>query len=85
MIRVMLAIVAGLALGAAGAAWAAERVGELEQAGYAKTVTCSACHGFKGNSRVESVPILAGMAPGYFSKAIEDQTVEARRQLMESN
>jgi cytochrome c553 len=57
--------------GAAGA-------GELEQAGYAKTVTCSACHGFKGNSRVEAVPILAGMSPAYFKKAIEDYATGKR-------
>jgi cytochrome c553 len=77
MIRVTLAVVVGLALGPAWAG-AAERVGQLEQAGYAKTVTCSACHGFKGNSRVESVPILAGMAPGYFKKAIEDYATGRR-------
>jgi cytochrome c553 len=46
--------------------------GPLDQAVYAKVVTCSACHGFNGNSRGEAVPILAGMAPAYFKKAIED-------------
>jgi cytochrome c553 len=42
-------------------------------------VTCSACHGFSGNSRVEAVPILAGMAPAYFKKAIEDYATGKRR------
>ena len=56
-------------LGVAGTVGAA---GPLDQAGYAKVVTCSACHGFNGNSRGEAVPILAGMAPAYFKKAIED-------------
>lgn len=59
----------------AGLAWA----GPMDQVGYAKTVTCSACHGFSGNSRVEAVPILAGMAPAYFKKAIEDYATGKRR------
>jgi cytochrome c553 len=46
--------------------------------GYVKAVTCSACHGFGGNSRVEAVPILAGMSPGYFKKAIEDYATGKR-------
>ena len=32
----------------------------------------SACHGFAGNSRGATVPILAGMAPGYLGKALQD-------------
>jgi cytochrome c553 len=52
--------------------------GPLDQAGYAKVVTCSACHGFNGNSRVEAVPILAGMSPAYFKKAIEDYATGKR-------
>jgi len=52
--------------------------GPLDQAGYAKVVTCSACHGFNGNSRVEAVPILAGMSPAYFRKAIEDYATGKR-------
>jgi cytochrome c553 len=46
--------------------------GPLDQPGYVKTVTCAACHGVNGNSRSDAVPILAGMAPAYFKKAIED-------------
>lgn len=46
--------------------------GPLDAPGYAKAYACSACHGFAGNSRSETVPILAGMPAWYFKKAIED-------------
>jgi cytochrome c553 len=46
--------------------------GPLDAPGYAKAFACSACHGFAGNSRSETVPILAGMPAWYFRKAIED-------------
>jgi cytochrome c553 len=41
-------------------------------------MTCSACHGFAGNSRGEAVPILAGLTPAYFKKAIEDYATGKR-------
>jgi cytochrome c553 len=66
---------AGLLLGLTVAASAA---GPADQPGYAKAVTCSACHGFGGNSQVDAVPILAGMAPAYFKKAIEDYATGKR-------
>jgi cytochrome c553 len=34
--------------------------------------TCSACHGFAGNSRAETVPIMAGLPPSYVKKALQD-------------
>ncbi len=40
--------------------------------GYPKAFACSACHGLGGNSRANTTPILAGMAPWYFKKAVED-------------
>jgi len=46
--------------------------GPLDAAGYSKAFTCSACHGFAGNSRSDSVPALAGMAPTYLKKALQD-------------
>jgi len=46
--------------------------GSLDAPGYTKAFTCSACHGFAGNSRSDTVPILAGMAPWYLKKAIQD-------------
>ena len=52
--------------------------GPLDAPGAAKTLTCSACHGAAGNSRVDVVPTLAGMAPEYFKKTIEDYAAGRR-------
>jgi cytochrome c553 len=46
--------------------------GPLDAPGYPKAFTCSACHGFGGNSPSDTMPIIAGMSPAYFKKAIED-------------
>ncbi|MET0644686.1 MAG: c-type cytochrome [Candidatus Binatia bacterium] len=46
--------------------------GPLDSAGAQKALVCSACHGFAGNSPGNTVPIIAGMAPNYFKKAIKD-------------
>jgi cytochrome c553 len=46
--------------------------GPLDLPGYAKAFTCSACHGFGGQSTSDAMPILAGMPPPYFKKAIGD-------------
>jgi cytochrome c553 len=46
--------------------------GPLDPPGYQKAFSCSACHGFAGNSQTATTPILAGMAPWYFKKAIAD-------------
>ena len=51
---------------------ASAHAGPLDHPGYAKAFTCSACHGFAGNSRSDTMPILAGMLPAYFKKAIQD-------------
>ncbi|MCI0548290.1 MAG: c-type cytochrome [Candidatus Rokubacteria bacterium] len=51
----------------AGAAWAQL----LDDPGAAKAITCSACHGDAGNSRSNSMPIIAGLDPAYFKKQIE--------------
>lgn len=64
MIHVSLIIVLLLA-GSASA-------GPLDLAGYDKAFTCSACHGFAGNSKGDTVPILAGMSPAYLRKALQD-------------
>jgi len=50
-----------------GGAWA----GPLDHPGYAKALTCTACHGPAGNSRSDAMPILAGMSTAYFTKQIE--------------
>jgi cytochrome c553 len=65
--RVM-AVTIALALGALAGGAAA---GPLDHPGFAKSLTCSACHGVAGNSRSDSMPIIAGMDPAYFKKQIE--------------
>jgi cytochrome c553 len=75
MIRVVTAVLAlGLLVGAAATAAA----GPLDTPGYTKAVTCSACHGANGNSRSESIPILAGINVAYFKKTIEDYAAGRR-------
>jgi cytochrome c553 len=73
---VLVAVVTAVGL-LVGTTWA-EAAGPMEQVGYAKAVTCSGCHGSGGNSQGEAVPILAGMAPWYFKKAIEDYATGKR-------
>ena len=46
--------------------------GPLDGPGAQKSLVCSACHGFAGNSRGNTVPILAGVDAAYFKKAIAD-------------
>jgi cytochrome c553 len=46
--------------------------GPLDSAGAQKSLVCSACHGFAGNSPGNTVPILAGIDANYFKKAIKD-------------
>ena len=46
--------------------------GPLDSPGAQKSMVCSACHGFAGNSPGNTIPIIAGMAPNYFKKAIKD-------------
>jgi cytochrome c553 len=50
----------------------ATEAGPLDHPGYAKAFSCSACHGFAGNSRSATMPILAGMNAGYLKKALQD-------------
>jgi cytochrome c553 len=46
--------------------------GPLDHPGYTKAFSCSACHGFGGNSRSATMPILAGMNANYLKKALQD-------------
>jgi cytochrome c553 len=46
--------------------------GPLDGPGASTAMVCSACHGFAGQSQSNAMPILAGMAPWYFKKAIQD-------------
>ncbi|MGH7853966.1 MAG: c-type cytochrome [Candidatus Binatia bacterium] len=52
--------------------------GALDSSGAQKALVCSACHGFGGNSPGNTLPILAGMAPSYFKKAINDYAAGRR-------
>jgi len=71
-------VVVGMALALVAGLTGAVAAGPLDAPGYAQAMTCSACHGFGGNSRVEAVPILAGLTPAYFKKAIEDYATGRR-------
>ena len=58
----------------AGSAFA----GPLDTPGATKALTCSACHGLNGLSVSNAMPILAGIQPAYFKKAIEDYATGKR-------
>jgi cytochrome c553 len=70
--RVMLGLL--IVLIAAGTSFA----GPLDTPGATKALTCSACHGMNGLSVSNAMPILAGIAPAYFKKAIEDYATGKR-------
>jgi cytochrome c553 len=63
-----------LVLALAGPAMA----GPLDMAGAPQAMVCSACHGFGGQSRSNTMPILAGIPPWYFKKAIQDYAAGKR-------
>ena len=63
-----------LVLGVAGAAWA----GPLDAPGAGPALVCSACHGPGGQSPSNTMPILAGMAPWYFTKTVQDYAAGRR-------
>ena len=46
--------------------------GPLDTPGATKALTCAACHGPAGQSPSNTMPILAGILPAYFKKAIAD-------------
>jgi cytochrome c553 len=66
--KCFLAVAIGLACCVVAGSAAA---GPLDDPGFAKSLTCSACHGVAGNSRTDFMPIIAGMSPAYFKKQIE--------------
>jgi cytochrome c553 len=75
--RVFFAALCALALTAFHADSSAG-AGPLDSPGYTKAAACSACHGLGGNSRSETMPVLAGMAPWYLKKTIDDYASGAR-------
>jgi cytochrome c553 len=52
--------------------------GPLDGPGATKALTCAACHGMGGQSPSNTMPILAGMLPAYFKKAIDDYATGKR-------
>src|SRR5205814_5399548 len=52
--------------------------GPLDAPGATSALACSACHGFGGQSPSNTMPILAGIAPWYFKKAIQDYATGKR-------
>ena len=51
----------------------------LDGPGAPQALVCSACHGFGGQSQSNTMPILAGIAPWYFKKAIQDYAAGKRQ------
>jgi cytochrome c553 len=74
---VVMAAACAIAL-AAPRAGEAQGTGIMAAAGAPKAMVCSACHGAGGNSKSDTVPILAGMPAWYFKKAIEDYATGRR-------
>src|SRR5262245_25776185 len=70
-------LAAGAVLGAMLVAGVAS-AGLLDDRGATKALTCAACHGQGGQSPSTTMPILAGMWPVYFKKAIEDYAAGKR-------
>jgi cytochrome c553 len=68
------AVVVSLVLGVASVAVA----GPLDGPGATKALTCTACHGEGGQSLSNTMPILSGMWPVYFKKAIADYAAGKR-------
>ena len=56
----------------------AEAAGPLDNPGFAKIITCSACHGQNGNSKSDMMPIIAGLDPAYFKRQIENYAAGKR-------
>src|SRR5437870_9008444 len=52
--------------------------GPLDAPGAAKALACSACHGLGGQSPSNTMPIIAGITPWYFKKAIQDYAAGKR-------
>lgn len=65
-------ILAGLVGVALALAVAVPAAAGPQDAGYAKAFSCSACHGWDGASRGDTIPVLAGMPAWYLKKAIQD-------------
>ena len=70
-------VIIAVTVAALAYAWPAS-AGPADTPGFAKAVSCSACHGRAGATRADGVPVLAGMPAWYFKKAIEDYAAGRR-------
>src|SRR5205809_8134600 len=52
--------------------------GPLDHPGYTKAFSCSACHGFAGNSRSSTMPTLAGANAAHLKNALQDYAPRKR-------
>ena len=68
----------GVAVGALLLGSSTALAGPLDGPGAQKALVCSACHGFGGNSRGDTVPILAGADAAYLKKALSDYAAGRR-------
>src|ERR1700693_2928569 len=62
----------------ASAPGAARAAGPLDDPGFAKVITCSACHGANGNSSSDMMPSISGLDPAYFKRQIENYAAGKR-------
>ena len=69
-IRFAAALAASVFVLAAGPG-GARAAGPLDDPGFAKVITCAACHGSNGNSGSDLMPIISGLDPAYFKRQIE--------------
>lgn len=70
----IIAVGVALTLSLGAIAW----TGPVDHPAYPKTLTCTACHGAGGNSKSDTMPIIAGMPPAYFKKQIADYAAGKR-------
>ena len=57
---------------------AARAAGPLDDPGFAKVLTCAACHGANGNSSSDMMPTISALDPAYFKRQIENYAAGKR-------
>ena len=62
----------------AAAPGAARAAGPLDDPGFAKVITCAACHGANGNSASDMMPTISALDPAYFKRQIENYAAGKR-------
>ncbi len=72
------AALAAAVLVLAAAPGAARAAGPLDDPGFAKVITCTACHGANGNSGSDMMPTISGLDPAYFKRQIENYAAGKR-------